>query len=349
MAGPGTMQAITISIGIKALNEERHIAQSLASACAVAATVPGAIEVILADCGSRDRTVAIAREFDAVRIVQLANFGERCCGAGAQAAFQTATDRYFYLLDGDMELVPGFIAAGVAFLEANPEHAGVGGVVQEANTGSIEFAARARNDEVNGSAKTGDADRLDCGGLYRVSAIRDLGYFADRNLASFEEFDLAARLSAAGWKLARIAVPAVTHHGHDLPGLRLIWRRIRSGYAGGTGQIAVAAWGQPHMGLVLRRFSHLRHALVVIGWWVLLTGALVGLLATRNLGWGLALLVLIAAPIAFLSWRRGSLRFGTYSIATWMMHGIGLVQGLVQRRVSPDRPLDLVILKDGQP
>ncbi len=76
-----------MTIGIKAFNEERHIAASLASAVD-AADFLGA-EVILADSGSVDRTVEIARQFP-VRIIQLADPTERSCGAGAQLAFQDA-------------------------------------------------------------------------------------------------------------------------------------------------------------------------------------------------------------------------------------------------------------------
>lgn len=113
-----------LTIGIKALNEEEHIAAAIASALAAVARVGG--DVVLADSGSTDRTLEIARTFP-IRIVQLANLDERCCGAGAQLAFQHATGEFFYLLDGDMELDPAFIDAGIAFLRDHPGHAGVGG------------------------------------------------------------------------------------------------------------------------------------------------------------------------------------------------------------------------------
>ena len=71
-----------LSIGIKALNEEADIAAAIESA--LAAAEPFAGEVVLADSGSTDRTIEIARSYP-VRIVQLANIGERCCGAGAGA------------------------------------------------------------------------------------------------------------------------------------------------------------------------------------------------------------------------------------------------------------------------
>ena len=89
-----------LTIGIKTLNEERRIAAALASA--VEAARPWQGEIILADSGSTDRTIEIARNFP-VKIVQLADEADKSCGAGAQLAFQYARGEYFYLLDGDMD------------------------------------------------------------------------------------------------------------------------------------------------------------------------------------------------------------------------------------------------------
>lgn len=322
---------MNIAIGIKALNEERHIAAAIASALAACARVGGG-DVILADSGSTDRTVEIARGYPGVRILQLADPAERSCGTGAQLAFQTVDADFFYLLDGDMVLDPAFLEHGLAFLTTNPGHAAVGGRVREANTGSIEFELRARNDRIKGSAIAGDVDRLDCGGLYRVAAIRALGYFADRNLHAFEEFDLGARLGAAGWKLARIDVPAVDHHGHSAGGYRLMLRRLRSGYAGGPGEVIRAAWGQPHWWHVVRRFAQLRYSIAVFGWWTALAGlAAAGLAGAASWVW-LALLGVALFPLGFLVVRRRSARVGLYSLVTWNVIAIGMVQGLMRRR-----------------
>ncbi|WP_068085682.1 glycosyltransferase family 2 protein [Novosphingobium rosa] len=334
---------MTVTVAIKALNEEAHIAAALDSALAEVAPLGG--HVVLGDSGSRDGTIPTAQSYPRVTIVQLADPAQRCCGAGAQLAFQgalkaTDSDDYLYLLDGDMVLQPGMLAAGIAFLQDHPQHAAVAGQVIEANTQSIEFEARARNDKAKRRALVEEVDRLDCGGLYRLSALRDLGYFADRNLHAFEEFDLGARLTARGWKLARIDVPGVRHHGHDMGGLPLIWKRITSGYAGGTGEVVRAAMEQGRLPEMLRGFSHLRHAIMVVGWWAFL---LLSLLA----GWWWLLLFALAAPVAFLGARRRSLRHGIYSVATWNMHAIGLLQGLGRKRVPPRQPLDMVVLQDG--
>ncbi|QAY77487.1 glycosyltransferase [Sphingosinicella sp. BN140058] len=326
-----------VTIGIKALNEEKRIADALASA--VAAVAPFGGEVVLADSGSTDRTIEIARQFP-VRIVQLANPAERCCGAGAQLAFQSAKGEYFYLLDGDMVIDPGFLPAGIAYLEENKDVAAVGGHVRERNTQGHEFQIRANTVANDRNWSPGIVDRLDCGGLYRTSAVREAGWFADRNLHAFEEFELASRLQARGWKLARIDVPAIDHFGHTEDGYHLLLRRIRSGYSGAPGEVLRGAIGRSHLPIVLRRLGHVRNGLAVMAWWLLLLVALVT--------WHpFVLLGLILVPLAFLSWRRGSPRLGLYSLTAWNVSAAGLLAGFFRRRTPPDRPLGAIELKHG--
>lgn len=320
-----------IAVGIKALNEAAHIDAALASAC-VALDRAGGGAIVLADCGSTDGTVErAARHFD-VRIVQLADLAQRSCAVGAQMAFQSVDADYFYLLDGDMELHPDFLVAALAFLEDHPGHAAVGGGLCERNTDSIEYRLRARNDRTKGTAVTGDVDRLDCGGLYRMAAIREVGHFADRNLHSYEEFELASRLRVAGWRLARIDAQAIAHHGHTTGGYRLLWRRLRSGYASGAGEVIRAAWGKPHWRWIVRGFAPLHFSIVVYLWWLAALVAAVG-------GHWLVLAAILLLPILFLGVRRRSLRMGVYSMAGWNVTAIGLLLGLLRRRRSVELPV----------
>ncbi len=320
-----------IAVGIKALNEAAHIDAALETVRAALDRVGGGA-IVLADCGSTDGTVERAAQHSGVRIVQLADLAQRSCAVAAQMAFQSVDADYFYLLDGDMELHPDFIVSALAFLEEHPGYAAAGGGMRELNMGSIEYQLRARNDRTKGTAIIGDVDRLDGGALYRVSAIREVGHFADRNLHSYEEFELASRLRVAGWRLARIDAPAVAHHGHTTGGYRLLWRRLRSGYASGAGEVIRAAWGKPHWRWIVRGFAPLHFSIVVYLWWL---AALVAAVSGR---W-LVLAAILLLPILFLGVRRRSLRMGVYSMAGWNVTAIGLLLGLLRRR----RPVELPV------
>lgn len=75
---------LSISIIIPVLNEERQIAGTLASLTEV---LDGGIEVIVADGGSQDRTVEIAKRFEGMEVIEsgLANRGAQM-NAGASIA-----------------------------------------------------------------------------------------------------------------------------------------------------------------------------------------------------------------------------------------------------------------------
>ena len=325
---PPAASRCRVSIVIKALNEEKNIAAAIETSLAAVAEVGG--EVILADSHSTDRTVEIASKYP-VRIVQLLHPRDRCCGVGPQLGYQHARGEYLYILDGDMKMIPGFLADALSFLAQHPEAAGVGGRLVELNTESLEY--RERGLRAAAHLSPGDVDRLDGGGLYRRLAIEEIGYLSDRNLHSYEEFDLAARLRALGWKLWRIPVDAVTHYGHDAPPYSLLMRRWRTGYTCGLGELIRGALGRPHLRLVWRGLRELRIYLAVLAWWCLLLA-----MAFVPVPWpmriagaaGLALL-----PLVLMTLRKRSPARALYSVVSWCFAAGGLVRGVLHRRRPP--------------
>lgn len=329
-----------LTIGIKALNEENRIERALQSA--VAAATPYNGEIILADSGSTDATLEIASRYP-VTIVQFSNLAERSCGAGAQLAFQHARGEFFYILDGDMELHPNFLTEAIPFLENHPEFAAVGGHVEEINASNHEF--KVRREALKGSHIYYPAcvDRLDCGGLYRTSAIKQVGYFSDRNLHSFEEFELASRLISKGWRLTRLNIPAVKHFGHVISSYHLMRRRIATKHTNGPGEVLRGAVGREHFGNVVRNLSQLRNGFLTMLWWVLLLVVLILSVSSLKLAFVLALLVLV--PIAFLVLRRKSLSGGIFSFISWNFVAAGIWAGFFSQRHRPDAPIDAKVLK----
>jgi glycosyltransferase involved in cell wall biosynthesis len=328
----------TVSIIIKALNEERHIAAAIESALAALDGLEG--EVILADSLSTDRTVAIAKKYP-IKIVHFESAVERSCGAGAQLGYQYSSGKYICLMDGDMRLIPGFLAAGVGFLDGHPDVGGVGGAVLDREIRNLEYQQRAKRADPD--RRPGRVSRLHSFGLYRRSAIEALGYVTDRNLHAGEELDLAARLDAAGWTLHRIDCPAVDHYVHTQNAYRLLLRRMKTRYAWGPGEILRAAVGRSHFRYILAQDRNLMLSGLVALWWASLATVAMeagGTLATWSIA-GLAVL-----PFAFMTWRWRSLRNAIYSVAVWNVHALCFVPGFLRARKPPAQWIASVIVKD---
>ena len=330
-----------VSVIIKALNEEKRVVAAVESALAAVQIVGG--EVVLADSCSSDRTVALACAYP-IRIVQLAHADERCCGVGPQLGYQHSLGDFVYILDGDMEMLSGFLPQALAFMQAHPEIAGVGGQVVEMNTSSLEYLARAERGM--GHMRAGEVDRLDMGGLYRGTAVEQAGYFSNRNLHSYEEFDLAVRLRVNGWKLWRLALNSVRHHGHDAPPYQLLARRWRSRYICGLGELVRSAWGQPHMRLVLSGVRELRLYAAVLAWWVVLLACLMAP-APWILRLG-AFSLLAVAPLVLMTWRKRSARKALFSVVSWCFNAAGLLRGLLAPQRSAREAVHSVQIRDTQ-
>lgn len=317
-----------VSIIIKALNEEAKIARAIESALAAVSQLGG--EVILADSLSNDQTLDIAQNYP-IKIMQLTQAKDRCCGIGPQLGYQIAEGEFVYILDGDMQMLPDFLEAAVHFLETNPDYAGVGGRVLEMNTDSLEFQARV--ERAADHMQAGEVDRLDMGGLYRKEAIESVGHFSNYNLHAYEELDLAVRLRAKNWKLHRLDLNAVKHWGHDVPPYELLKKRWRSGYIMGLGEAFRNAWGQPHFSLLIQATRETKIYLITLIWWL---SMFFSLFTPAPLWTTLALFLL---PFILMGYKKRSLRKAAFSVVSWSFNAAGLVKGFLQK----PKPLNKMI------
>jgi glycosyltransferase involved in cell wall biosynthesis len=322
-----TKRQPTVSVIIKALNEEQHIAAAIESALAALAGIDG--EVVLADGGSTDRTVEIARRYP-IAIVGLNRIEDRSCGSGAQLGFQYSRGRYLMLIDGDMRLRPGFLPAALETLHQNPDLAGVGGAVFEHGVVNEEYEQR--NKRYDPDRRVGLVTRLNSSALYRRAAIESIGYLTDRNLHGAEEFDLGARLHAAGWTLAKIDRPVVDHHPHTGSAYRLLLRRVFNKNASAIGELLRAAIGRRHFWFVVLKDHQCFLCLLVTGWWIALalaTFALSGMSAVLAAG------AVLLVPFVGMSLRWRSVRLGLYSVTAWNVFALCFWRGLLRRRTPP--------------
>ena len=183
------------------------------------------------DSGSSDGSVVLARSLG-VEVVELDRAkpftAARARNAGLERLLQLRPDlRYVFFVDGDCEVVHGWIDEAVEFLQSHADVAVVCGRRRERHPErsiynrllDIEWA----------SAPAGETDA--CGGdaLMRVAAFRKVGGFRP-DLICGEEPELCARLRQAGWRIWLLARD-MTVHDAAMYHLSQWWQRtVRVGY-----------------------------------------------------------------------------------------------------------------------
>lgn len=104
-----------VSVIVPVYRGERFLDAALAS---VAAQTHQAVEVIVVDDGSPDRSAEIAQRRSGVRVLRQANAG---VAAARNAGLAAASGPLIAFLDQDDEWKPGRLEVGIAHLDANPD------------------------------------------------------------------------------------------------------------------------------------------------------------------------------------------------------------------------------------
>ncbi len=281
--------------------------------------------MIVADSRSTDETVNIARKYS-VGIVELANGESRGCGVGVELGYQYSVCEYVLMLDGDMQLQPGFLSTAFAAMEADSRIAGVAGILED----TVIRNKFDRYRKKKGAASIAiDEPWLGGGGLYRRAAIVDAGgYAGNRNLLAYEEAELGLRLRSRGWKLQRLPIPYVKHTGHSLTTLELIFRIWMNGRIKAGGVLLRGALGEPWFIHALRMQVH---PLMVLGAWLTFFGAL----SAGAIYVSLSVLALNAVAFVIQALRRRSISDSFFSLLLWHLSAVGLVQGIFKPYTQP--------------
>jgi GT2 family glycosyltransferase len=210
--------------------------------------------IVYVDSGSRDGSVAAARDLGAV-VVELDTTqpftAARARNAGFAALGADLPD-YVQFVDGDCEVRPEWIGTAAAFLESHPEVAVVCGRRRERFP---EASVYNRLCDAEWDTPIGEARA--CGGdaLMRVTAFTAVGGY-DPTLIAGEEPEMCLRMREKGWRIWRLDAEMVLH---DAAMLRFgqWWKRSRragfaaaqdaamhgAGSTGATQQRRALIWG----------------------------------------------------------------------------------------------------------
>jgi GT2 family glycosyltransferase len=187
--------------------------------------------IVYVDSGSTDGSVAAARKLD-VDVVELDLSTPFTAARARNSGFRRLKELLpaigsVQFVDGDCELVAGWIAAAQRALAGNPTAAVVCGRRRERHRDATLYN---RLCDLEWDTPVGEAAA--CGGdaLMRVEAFERAGGF-DPVLIAGEEPDLCFRLRALGYRVLRIDAE-MTLHDAAMTRASQWWRRtMRSGYA----------------------------------------------------------------------------------------------------------------------
>jgi glycosyltransferase involved in cell wall biosynthesis len=312
-----TAEKRTVDVVIIARNEAARIGGCIESVLSATAPRFADARIIVVDSNSHDETAAIASRYPVA--VYRYRAARTTAAAGRWIGFKQTNARYVLFLDGDCQLVPGWLEIAVEKLDAIPSAGVICGARQNAylRPGGIEV--HDAGTDLGGTA------------LYRSDALVNAGSFNPFILGG-EEQELAARIEACGFQLLTSQALMSVHHTAPKESLPGIWRRYRSGMQSGPGQVLRVAL---HGGLFMhhvRRFD--RYILT---------------LSYLCIGLACALIAASGHPFAFVDWlifgmlifaalgvRRRSIRQAVYIVADWVSVAVGGGRAFLRKPPQPE-------------
>ena len=186
--------------------------------------------VVYVDSASTDGSPAAARDAGA-EVVDLDMSkpfsAARARNEGMARLLTVAPDvRYVQMVDGDCEVVEGWIERAKAELESKPQAAVVCGRRRERFPEASIYNAIA---DVEWNSPIGEA--RSCGGdaMFRVDAFQQAGGY-DNSVVAGEEPELCQRLREKGWKVYRVDAEMTVHDAATFRFGQWWKRSVRSGY-----------------------------------------------------------------------------------------------------------------------
>jgi cellulose synthase/poly-beta-1,6-N-acetylglucosamine synthase-like glycosyltransferase len=313
---------IQLSIIAITKNQAWNIARLLDS---VMAELPGlpTSEVIVVDSASTDNTAAIAGSYSGVRVLRISGRQRLTAAAGRYAGFSYSRGEWIVHLDGDTELVPGWISSAIETLERDKTLAGV--------EGKLCYICEGEAANISTSSSQGGLQECEYlrgpAAIYRRSALEEVGSF-DPWIHSEEEAELAIRLRNAGYRLAKMDMFAAVHRDLVSPlTFAGAWARYQRGLLLGPGQVLRKHFGTRLFLLFLReRGMNLVPPLITDAACVLsvtisiVTGAWI---------WFEGYLAAFLIGLLLLAFRKRSFRLAGRSVVAFELLLCGTIQGMI--------------------
>lgn len=189
------------------------------------------VKVVYVDSNSSDDSVAFAKQLGVTVIVLDTNVpftAARARNAGFARLIETyPLIKYVQFVDGDCEVMVGWIAHATQWLEQQQGYAIVCGRRRERHP---ERSIYNQHCDIEWNTPVGDAKA--CGGdfVVRANVFSAINGF-NASLIAGEEPEMCIRVRGLGWKIRRLDFD-MTLHDANIMHFRQFWKRsVRSGYA----------------------------------------------------------------------------------------------------------------------
>ncbi|MFH1093337.1 MAG: glycosyltransferase family A protein [Candidatus Omnitrophota bacterium] len=219
---------ILLSVIIPCKNEEKNIERCLRSVLSEVKNI-SSFEILLVDSRSTDRSIEKAKQFP-VDIIQLRDNWFSSPASARYLGCLNTTGKYIFVIDADMELIPGFLEKAIEFLDANEQTAGVAGMGAEYyDDGSV------REDMYKRGNRFAQVFLLAGAAMFKRQALLASGGYFNPFLKAEEEQEICIRLLKAGFKLFSLPYPMIKHYTSlNIDNFR---RRLNAGMYRGIGQM----------------------------------------------------------------------------------------------------------------
>lgn len=218
-----------LSVVLISKNQEWNIARLVESVLRETSHFPST-EIVLVDSASTDRTTEIAARYP-IAVLKLCPDQRLTAAAGRYVGYKRTTGDLVLFLDGDMELVEGWLDRAFGVMQSRSNVAVIGGQILDRpkilgtpGVAHLELSSR----DLDGIEVTHPGGAA----LYRRSVLEQVGTF-NPYLYSDEEPELCLRIRHADYRVLRLPHPIVFHYSAPANAIStLLGRRSRNLWLG---------------------------------------------------------------------------------------------------------------------
>lgn len=324
---------IDLSIVLISKNQAWNIGRLIESVLQATSSIANR-EVILVDSASTDDTAQLAGRYP-ISVLRLRP-GPLTPAAGRYIGYQRTRGEFVLFLDGDMELLPGWLENALAAMRGAPQAAVMMScqVIDLLPPSAGEKTPPPERVRISPAKEVSRAAFVAGGAaLYRRSVLEQVGTF-NPHLKSDEEPELCLRIRHAGYRVLLVDYPIVRHYSIPQETISGLLGRRRRKFLMGVGQCV-----RYHMGSELL-WPYIRErgmwSLMAALWLAAGLGAFLWSVVTRDFLWMGLWIFLLAPLIAGAAWRKGSLGRGFVSIFHRVLMAEGLFWGLLMKPLPPE-------------